>query len=278
MTEHHTRANPPAEPKRASKATDKLLEAGNALVSGSLGVAAGITAGPFAGTAVAVAAHTGIEAVAADYLRRRLSPDEQTRIGGAVLFGAARIRQRIEAGEKPRLDGFFENRGLHRSSAEELLDGVLRTAQDAWEEKRIRHLGYFYASIPFRTDITAADASYLLDTAARLTYRQLTCLALLGGTRGELPDWEGDRLKADAAPELFHEISHLGRNGLIRRNYGETISAPDQFNPAATVHSPLGERLYETLELYLMADDELVAVREQLKRLADVRWAVGSSR
>jgi hypothetical protein len=266
-----------AEPVTIALATKELIKIGSPLGGGLAGAATTVATGdPFAGVGISTIAAAGINRIASDYLARRLSPDERERVGAALLYAVKRIEQRLEAGQTPRQDGFFDKRTLHRSRAEELLDGVLRSAQEAWEQRRISHLGYFWSSVAFREDIAPADANYLLDIAQRLTYRQLVVLALLDGEGSGLPDWEGDRLKTDAAAELLYEISHLGRNGLIRRNYGETVSGPDQFNPVATVRSDLGQRLYEVLELQLVDPDELAEVRNRLKALGEVNWETPS--
>jgi hypothetical protein len=262
--------------KSAHKTLEVLLRAASTIAAGSAGVATALAADPFAGTAVAGAASVGLNTVVTDYAARRLSPHEQARVGAALVFGLVRLRDRIASGEEPREDGFFEGDGEDRSDAETLLDGVLRAAQESWEERRIAYLGYLYSSIAFRPYVSASDAKYLLDTADRLTYRQLICLAVLGSGR-RLPDWEGDRLKGDAEPSLLAEIAHLGMNNLIRRNHGQRITDADHFNPAATVRSPLGQLLFETMELSLIPEQDITETAVKLARLADVRWDVATT-
>jgi hypothetical protein len=74
--------------------------------------------------------------VGSEIQERIFAPKQRVRVGAAFAFAAAEIQARLQAGEAPRQDGFFgEDPG--RSHGAELLGGVLLTAADAWEERKV---------------------------------------------------------------------------------------------------------------------------------------------
>jgi hypothetical protein len=84
------------------------------------------------GTAAAmVLKHIGQEAS-----ERLLDHREQIRVGGVLAIAAGEIGQRIEGGERVRLDGFFEKKQTGRPDAEEVAESVLLKSQREPEEKK----------------------------------------------------------------------------------------------------------------------------------------------
>jgi hypothetical protein len=94
-----------------------------------------------------------------------------------------RIRARLLSDHILRSDGFCEGVNNDRSPSEELLESVLLKARDSFEEKKVRHLGLFYANLVFAAHVSPQTAHQLLKLYDRLTYRQL-CLIALVGERG----------------------------------------------------------------------------------------------
>ena len=79
-----------------------------------------------------------------------------------------RAQERLEDGETPRDDGFFDP-GIegHDAPAEELLEGALLFAANAYEQRKVPLIGRLYASLVF-TSIPVAHANWLLRLAERL--------------------------------------------------------------------------------------------------------------
>lgn len=239
-----------------SKERRRVLEVASKL-SGAF-VAAGTTlvAGPFAGGAAGVAVSESflkivrsVAPVADEVLAGPLGPREQERAVAVIGFALAEIERRLQAEEVPRDDGFFEAREGHRADAASLLEAVMRDGAGSYNEKRVQHLGRLWASFAFDKRAPGA-AYYLFDTAQRLTYRQMVALVVLAEQRDVLPDWEGHTGLDTQEPELLAEITHLGRNRLVVRSYGQTVASIDQVNPADMVPAPLGERLIAGLGLH----------------------------
>jgi hypothetical protein len=62
---------------------------------------------------------------------------------------------------------------------------VLLNAASAYEERKVKHLGWLYASLALDPSITRGYANLLLQLGNRLTYRQLACLALFDWDEAE---------------------------------------------------------------------------------------------
>lgn len=269
----------PASPNRR-----RLLEIA-ARLGGALGAAAtGILAGPFAGAGAGIALGETLlrlaavlEPTADEVLQGPLGPREQDRVVAVLGFAIRRIGDRLNAGESVREDGFFAALEGHRPDAQQLLEGVLREAARSYNERRVRHLGSLYASFVFDRE-PPGNAFYLLDTAQRLTYRQMVTLAVLADRDTVLPDWEGTANLDEREPALFAEVTHLGPNRLVLRSSGQPIATIDHVNPARTVPSPLGKRLIGGLELREVPSPDKEEVTQAMWRLNEhVRQDQGRS-
>lgn len=145
--------------------------------------------------------------------------------------------------------------------SEELLEGVLLASRDAFEERKVEHLGRLYAGIAFDSSVSRAHGNYLIALAQRLTYRQLALMAVI---------WEGDALPMVNAgrteeptkhvifsDELGVEVDELERLAMVSR--GEPGGTFKRGGVTATNASggtidrltlaSLGKRVYELMAL-----------------------------
>lgn len=177
-------------------------EVAGAAVGGALGLIGG-PVGIAAGAAGGVIATRIFRRIGSEVHSRWLSPREHSRVGGAFALAAAAIKFRLDAGESLRDDWFVAAEGTDRSEAEEGLEGVLKAAADAYEERKVPYLANLYASAAFRRDISAPYFNALLQLANRCTWRQLVLMALLGEDDTEFAS-KIDRL-LDPVPEAPRE-------------------------------------------------------------------------
>jgi len=143
------------------------------------------------------------------------------RAGAACAFAADAISARLMAGQQPRTDGFFEDERPGRSPADEILEGVLCAAADAYEEGKVPFLGWLFAALAFADDISRPYANLMISQAEHLRFRQLCVLAVLAerddaahaasATAEDPPQ----QLHFDA--ELGLEVDELERFGLVGR-------------------------------------------------------------
>ena len=201
----------------------ELIGAGSELVGATAGGALGLIGGPAgvaAGAAGGVVVTRVLKHIGAEVQQRWLGPRQRVRAGAAFASAIAEIGRRIDAGERLREDGFFDEGRSGRSSAEEILEGVLLHASQEYEERKVQYLGRLYASLAFRGDVGAAAANYLLRLANRLTYRQLVMLAIFDGPheeRAALGKMVSPRypLVPRPAGEALNELDDLGARGLL---------------------------------------------------------------
>jgi hypothetical protein len=257
------------------------IDTGADMVGAVTGGAIGLIAppfGPLVGAGAGVALSRAFRVVGNQVIERFSAPREATRVGGALAVAAQEIEERLVALEMLRQDGFFDaiRPDTGRTAAEEVLEGVLRHAADAYEEKKVRYLGAMYATAAFDASYTAPELHLLLKLFDRVTYRGLVLLAIVG-TRGY-----GDRLRdaqvreiadgnlaIDPASEVIAEIDALAAENLIGvgqedgsvANYASVMNGGTlkKFLEKARL-TELGQRLYTACQLDLISTQE----REEL--------------
>jgi hypothetical protein len=152
---------------------------------------------------------------------RLLSPRERTRVEATADIATYRISSRLLAGHVPRSDGFFDNIERGDSPSQELFEAVLLKARDSYEEKKVRHLGLFFANIAFADYVSPQTAHLLLKQFERLSYRQLCLIALVGKKESldveplRRPDHSDPELDALKREEMDLHSTDLGTIGLL---------------------------------------------------------------
>jgi hypothetical protein len=142
---------------------------------------------------------------------------ERARAGAALAFAAELTVTRSHQGRSVRTDGFFSVSSGARSSAERLVEDVVRAARATTEDRRIRHLGYLVAEVVVSPDIDAPLAGRALRLAEACSWRQLALLAAVGRRdRAPLPlaplDDDPRAWRAWGARE---DVAELQRTGLL---------------------------------------------------------------
>ncbi len=256
--------------------TIELIEGGSEIAGASVGAAVGLIGGPpgiVAGASAGVLLTKAFKRIGSDLHQRFLAPREEIRIGGAAAVAASVIAATIEAGElRPREDGFFdENENGDRSAAEEILEGVLLKARDAYEEKKIPFLGRLYASIAFFREISPGMANHLVELASQLTYRQLVLLAIFDSDEDRLRDGSY-RNDQDAINKLgiegqglLTETYELNQRGLLSGGGSAWIALAD-VDPRGARPLGSGALLVRMMELGKIPDED----REPIIRVFSV--------
>jgi hypothetical protein len=199
-----------------------LIESGSEIAGAAVGGALGLLGGPpgvAAGAVGGVLATRALKRMGAEVRLRLFGPRQEIRVGAAFAFAADEIRERLESGDEIRSDGWFEGNGSGRPEAEELLEGVLLNAANAYEERKVPYLGWLYASLVFDASVGRDYSNFLIRLADRLTYRELVIVALLSSeaNHGHLiyldaAHGEGDARSSDP---IIAELTELGQAGVI---------------------------------------------------------------
>lgn len=217
----------------ATGATE-IINMGAEIVGGVATAAAGlVVAEPAGALGVAAGAPLVIRALrwAGHEVRERvLSHREQVRAGGALASAALELQKLLEQGEELRNDGFFQDDvSPGRTAAEEILEGVLVTAERSYEERKVPYLGKLYAGIAVDASIDPAAANYLLAVGASLTWMQYVTLNVIA------QNFDGRlQLRESMFPEegqstdmvaLAHQMLDLAQRGfLLQKRPGQEQS------------------------------------------------------
>jgi hypothetical protein len=251
----------------------ELVESASAAGGAIAGVALSLVAGPFVGSAGGELVGRALLRVGVELQQRLFAPMQDRRVGEAFLVAVNRARQRLDQGESPRDDGFFEPIAPGEAApAEELLEGTMLAASNAYEQRKVPLLGRLYTSFAF-TKIDPAHASWLIGLADELTYRQLILLSIFGyPDHEEFAEIDARIAQSVVGPEvgLVDEMEELAARGLLGIDADGLVLAPgdSELGSSNFVGVPLarirprrsGAILAELMELDTLSEEDRRAV------------------
>ncbi len=264
--------------EREGKEAFRKLVAPSAAVVGSLAGAALDLAAPgasgfLAAAALGPAVEHAILATSTEFVHKQLATREKMRIGGVMAATATRINERLEEGERPRHDGFFDPVLGQRSTANEIYEGALVAAQREHEEKKVPFLGNLLASVSFDEEIDRGHANLLVRQAEALSYRQLCILALIGEVTilakadSPLEDLFVPELRKGAyrgRPPTDNEVAAMQEAWDLQVRslayVGPTAMDYAWVNPSEMVLRDMGLALYRTMELWTIDREDMEEV------------------
>ena len=155
-----------------------LVTAGSEILGSAAGAAIGLFGGPI-GSVVGAASGpiivTLVKKVCAEFYDRQIGKRQKIRAGATAGLAMLRIRERLDSGEGIRNDDFFDEKDT-RSSAEEILEGVIIKSHNEHEEKKAQYYANIFVTAAFDDSFTPESLNHFLSLAERLTYRQLCIL------------------------------------------------------------------------------------------------------
>jgi hypothetical protein len=247
---------------------NELISAGAEIVGGLAAVAIGVlVAGPVGGVvgAFATPITTRIAAkIGAEFSERILAPREKVRVGATLAQAVIKVRERLDAGDVLRDDGFFDAQEGNRPAAEEVLEGGLIAAQQEHEELKLPFIGNLLGNLDFAPGISRAAANLLIRSAHRMSYRQLKLLSFAArvdelGIRDIPPNAEAVGSSIGRLPDdLIQEVKELDQLGIL--NASALTYSMTRFNPRLEALTPLGQRLYQLMNLEQLPPSELVEI------------------
>ncbi len=209
-----------------------------------------------------------------DMVERVLSTREKMRTGRVLETMIDDIQTRIDRGEHPRKDGFFDEKENGRPDAVEVAEAVLLKVQREPEEKKIQYMGYLFSSIAFDSQISVHIAHQLTKAAEQLTYRQLCILKLCAvkdkfGLRNnnyrECYGIENDLY------EVLHECADLHNKEYIHSGLDtitlerNVLSRLRSIVPSNMAFQTIGDYLYNLMKLSQIPDEDITPIAEQLR-------------
>ncbi len=248
-----------------------LINSGAEIAGSAVGGALGFLAGGPAGAALlgagGAAAGMALKHIGQEASERLLGPREAVRVGGVLAIAAGEIRQRIEAGESVRTDGFFEQKQTGLSDAEEVAESVLLKSQREPEEKKIPYMGHLLSSVAFDAEIGAHMAHQITKAAEQLTYRQLCLLKLAVVKEGFGLRTESYRSHGQFTKSLYqvlYECLDLERKGFIVFG-SEVVFGLTDVSPGKMKVEGLGVDIFKLMKLNLIPNEDLLPIAAQLK-------------
>lgn len=206
------------EPSSAEVVVRKGSQLAGALAGGAVGLIGG-AAGALGGAAAGWAVGEGLAKLGVEVMARVHGRASERAAATALMI--ERDREEHEArGEQARDDGFFDERGELRPEDQELLEAVLLTAANTYEERKLPYLAHLFDSVKYDASVPAADALFMARVADRLTYRQLVGLAVFAHhdeyfrelARAKVLFDEG---RAAPDPGFMQQLDDLGSRALV---------------------------------------------------------------
>ena len=257
---------------------NKGLRIAEPSISGAVGAAIGLLGGPpgaVIGGFVGGAFSTAVKKLGSEIDKRFMGPREEARVGAVCALGAAEIVERVNAGEKLREDGFFEEGEAGRSDAEEVWESLLSKCQREASERKLRYMGHLFASLAFDDTIELDMAHQLIFEAEQLTHRQL-CILRLCVTKESFDlrrDHYVNELEEDHSEshgigpnvyQVLYECYDLYRRGLVHFG-GSAVLAFVRIVPSAMEVYGLGAVIYNVMRLEVIPYDDVAKVAERLR-------------
>ena len=236
---------------------------GGALIGGAIFGPAGLVIGGASGPII-----TRLFIAAGNEIKKRVLGDrEVSRIGFVYGVGLLKIKSRLEKGEKLRSDGFFESDEFNRSAGEEILEGVLRSAQAEYQEKKLTYYGNLLANIAFDSSISKEKANLFLKIVQNLSYQQLCILQLIFLKFRMVLNWGYDFMHIEELEKfnwLEPAIEELGNYKLlyidrIQQGYITTIRIVR-----------LGMELSKLMEINKIEKSEIDALDDEFSAVSEI--------
>lgn len=264
-----------AEPESQPARLRALIESSGQVVGNVAGVAVGLVTGPVFATGAGVAMGEALARVGVEFYDRVLAPRQVARAGGALGAAVMRIGERLEAGDELRDDGFFDVGPEGRAEADEVLEGTMMTAANAWEERKVEPLGRLYANLAFDDSISPGWANFLLRVADGLTYNQMLLLEFVhqadrpGPYQSAVTGLSSSASAIRVAPDMtfYAQLDGLSMARLVglRRRSGPAVPPSETlgggaWSPNRLVDAdlmPAGRALHDLMELDLLPRDDL---------------------
>lgn len=202
--------------------------------------------------------------MAADFAHRVLSDREAQRVATVVERAAEHFVALEMMGHRPRAD-FVDD--IDSADAQELVEGLLIAARDAFEEKKLDHIAYLLARLAVDQTIAPVRIAHLVHEARSLTFTQY-CLLEIYAEPARF-DLATSRLRGPARMESLDMLSSVW--ALLQAGYLRL--AGDGYMLRALDMAPAGLEAFGEGEVLRIALNLQAIDGEDLERVAEaLRW------
>lgn len=197
-----------------------------------------------------------ISSVAVDFGSRILSKWQSARFFKGCQLIAQKMELNFQSGKSLRTDG--EMSAVNGEQAQQVLEGILQSISDEFEQKKIEAHASLFTSLCFDEHIVFQQALYLTRVLKQLSYRQLVIIAIsydnplqAGGWQFKFKDSGKPSLKKYA--DLYSEIQNLEQLRIIEDS-SRGISLGGSSAPFRL--SWFGNTIYEEVELASIPEED----------------------
>ena len=195
--------------------------------------------------------------MAEDYDNSALRKLEKERIAIELPIIAQCMETKLTEGKTLRQDDFFKKQENDRSSAEEIVEGVLIAAQFEYEQKKLTYYANLVANIAFDSTIDRGESNFLLNTAKNLSYRQLCAITLLSDENNCYNRMmEEEPVTISKRNDIYIEMNELYEMNICTKTYKNNSSAGNDMLGLLYL-SDIGKKIYNTMELELIPSEEI---------------------
>lgn len=205
---------------------------------------------------------------------RNLSQQEEFKLKFATAYLIEEIQSRTDSGKKIRTDGFFDRADVHRSSAEQVLEGTLLKCKNQFIDKKLMITSNIFISAIYNEGVSLDDVETVLAVTEKLTYREL-CLLAIFSRKDELDlddlregdfsngSWRTEGAGLESTPAVLQNICNLINTGTLsmldenHAAYIEDIITWNSVVPSRIVVTPIGEQYLELLNLSIIDKKDL---------------------
>lgn len=221
------------------------------LVAGPVGAVGGAVLGNATGKV--------FKKIAGEIRERYLSKNENKRINSVISGAEEKIKNNLKSGKELRTDNFFAENYSKRSTAEEILEGILLVAQREYEERKLPYLSNLYANIAFDKAVNRSMANQLLKISSDITFRQIIIIRIIGlfqtsGVADTRIKQAYKNLSGYNVISVASEIYDLYQRSIVFSE--EAILDAIGINPSKLTLGGYGAMLYNLMELHAMPLDE----------------------
>lgn len=246
-----------------------LVNAGSEILGSAAAAAISLLGGPIVSVAGAASGPIIVrllKKVCAEFYDRQIGKRQKIRAGATAGVAILRIKERLDAGDKIRNDGFFDEKDT-RSSAEEILEGVIIKSHNEHEEKKAKYYANIFVTAAFDNRFTPESLNHFLSLAERLTYRQLCQLQIFAEPH-QFEFFEGEYNSSylqDVSFEkmaVLHEMYDLYQLRLLKcqapgDHEPDDYMSFDQIRPSWMFLNDLGENLRHLMQLQTITQQDL---------------------
>jgi hypothetical protein len=254
----------------SNKMIEFLIESGAEITGASTGAFIGTAVGGPAGTVIGamggLMAEKAFSKLGQEIQERVLSKRENKKIGATSTYALEKIKENLSAGKELRNDGFFDEDYSERSKADEILEGVIFSAQREHEEKKLKYYGNLVANIAFDPTISSSQANQLIKISSELTYRQLCILRVIALNQSlhlRSTDYRGAGISSFPLISLLSEIYELYNKGMINCG-GEVMFGITDVNPSKLKIQGMGVLIHNLQELWTIEPKDLESIVNML--------------